>query len=247
MNVTFLAVACLFVLLRSWAYIDVATHMTVAIPWLYMDSTQLSFFVTLFHHNPSVRYQQVIFFDIALLAILFVSQISHNNKLNYASYVSFIDLPILVGCNLFSTWYREYTQRKTFFIKETMAVNEKRIQQVLLDQLPARLVQDYRNGQLKLAYVHTETTFLFSDIVGFTGWAKSVDAEKVVDMLQVLYTRFDNDTTKLGIYKVCTIGDAYVAVTEMPVPGENFNVSRLSTLNCSHTTAPTPFWSSAGT
>ncbi|KAH0482664.1 MAG: hypothetical protein KVP17_004583 [Porospora cf. gigantea B] len=241
MNVTFLAVACLFVLLRSWAYIDLATHMTVAIPWLYMDSTQLSFFVTLFHHNPSVRYQQVIFFDIALLAILFVSQISHNNELNYASYVSFIDLPVLVCCNLFSTWYREYTQRKTFFIKETMAVNEKRIQQVLLDQLPARLVQDYRNGQLKLAYVHTETTFLFSDIVGFTGWAKSVDAEKVVDMLQVLYTRFDNDTTKLGIYKVCTIGDAYVAVTEMPVPGENFNVSHPSVLNGSHTTAPTPF------
>lgn len=37
-------------------------------------------------------------------------------------------------------------------------------------------------------------------------------------MLQQLFAKFDRDSTRLGLYKLCTIGDAYVAVSE-PVTG----------------------------
>ncbi|KFG29723.1 adenylate/guanylate cyclase catalytic domain protein, partial [Toxoplasma gondii FOU] len=39
-------------------------------------------------------------------------------------------------------------------------------------------------------------------------------------MLQKLFAKFDKDSTKFGLYKLCTIGDAYVAVSE-PVTAEN--------------------------
>ncbi|CDI83937.1 Adenylate cyclase, related [Eimeria acervulina] len=63
-------------------------------------------------------------------------------------------------------------------------------------------------------------TFLFADICGFTSWAKNVDACEVVTMLQKLFARFDRDSTKYKLYKLCTIGDAYVAVSE-PVTEDN--------------------------
>lgn len=39
-------------------------------------------------------------------------------------------------------------------------------------------------------------------------------------MLQKLFARFDRDSTKYKLYKLCTIGDAYVAVSE-PVTEDN--------------------------
>lgn len=33
-------------------------------------------------------------------------------------------------------------------------------------------------------------------------------------MLQQLFAKFDRDSTRFGLYKLCTIGDAYVAVSE---------------------------------
>lgn len=39
-------------------------------------------------------------------------------------------------------------------------------------------------------------------------------------MLQQLFARFDRDSTRFQLYKLCTIGDAYVAVSE-PVTEDN--------------------------
>ena len=39
-------------------------------------------------------------------------------------------------------------------------------------------------------------------------------------MLQKLFAKFDRDSTKYKLYKLCTIGDAYVAVSE-PVTEDN--------------------------
>lgn len=39
-------------------------------------------------------------------------------------------------------------------------------------------------------------------------------------MLQKLFARFDRDSTKYKLFKLCTIGDAYVAVSE-PVTEDN--------------------------
>lgn len=43
---------------------------------------------------------------------------------------------------------------------------------------------------------------------------------QVVQMLQQLFARFDRDSTRFQLYKLCTIGDAYVAVSE-PVTEDN--------------------------
>jgi Adenylate cyclase, family 3 (some proteins contain HAMP domain) len=63
-----------------------------------------------------------------------------------------------------------------------------------------------------LTDVMEDATLLFADIAGFTKFSSSVEPEEVVKMLSELFTEFDQMCVKLKVYKVYTIGDAYVAL-----------------------------------
>merc|ERR1712056_81500 len=71
-----------------------------------------------------------------------------------------------------------------------------------------------KSGNLSLAYNYEDMTFLFADIVGFTRYCSEHTAEQAVNLVTRLFAEFDDHSVKLGIYKVCTIGDAYVVVNE---------------------------------
>lgn len=58
-------------------------------------------------------------------------------------------------------------------------------------------------------------TMFFSDIVGFTNIAAAITPDQVSDMLDRLYLKFDALSEKHDIFKIETIGDAYVGVTNL--------------------------------
>lgn len=55
-------------------------------------------------------------------------------------------------------------------------------------------------------------TLLFADIVNFTKYSSSVTPTDVVRMLRELFTEFDKNCYRYGLYKVYTIGDCYVVL-----------------------------------
>ena len=69
-----------------------------------------------------------------------------------------------------------------------------------------------RATDLDLTDVMENATLLFSDISGFTKFSASREPEEVVQMLTELFTEFDKMCVKLGVYKVYTIGDAYIVL-----------------------------------
>jgi len=63
-----------------------------------------------------------------------------------------------------------------------------------------------------------DVTVLFGDIVGFTALSSRISAAQVVEMLNGLFSLFDQAASELGIEKIKTIGDCYMAVCGLPKP-----------------------------
>lgn len=68
---------------------------------------------------------------------------------------------------------------------------------------------------------HSEVTIFFSDIVGFTNISASLTPAEVMEMLNRLYLALDGLTAKHGLFKVETIGDAYMAVGNLHPKAED--------------------------
>ncbi len=59
---------------------------------------------------------------------------------------------------------------------------------------------------------------MFADIAGFTAWSSVREPSHVFTLLEAIYAQFDAIARKRSVFKVETIGDAYVAVTGLPDP-----------------------------
>jgi len=75
-----------------------------------------------------------------------------------------------------------------------------------------------------IADLFPHTTILFADIAGFTAWSSEREPYQVFTLLENLYRAFDKVANKLGVFKVETIGDCYVAVTGLPDPDKDHAV-----------------------
>ncbi|KAG2493138.1 hypothetical protein HYH03_008562 [Edaphochlamys debaryana] len=60
---------------------------------------------------------------------------------------------------------------------------------------------------------HAGVTVLFTDIVGWTSMAQEMDADGVMLLLHELFCKYDALADEMGVYKVETIGDCYMAAS----------------------------------
>ncbi|XP_062611361.1 guanylate cyclase soluble subunit beta-2-like isoform X2 [Saccostrea cucullata] len=93
---------------------------------------------------------------------------------------------------------------------------KKKTDTLLYQMLPVKVANQLRDGGNVQAEKHENVTILFSDIVTFTNMAALCHPMDIVELLNDLFQRFDELTTKHDIYKVETIGDAYMVVSGVP-------------------------------
>mmetsp|Transcript_23856 Transcript_23856/g.66116 ORF Transcript_23856/g.66116 Transcript_23856/m.66116 type:complete len:742 (-) Transcript_23856:80-2305(-) len=87
--------------------------------------------------------------------------------------------------------------------------------ELLYSVFPKHVANALRNGQKVEPENHELVTVFFSDIVGFTDISAKLDPLKISDMLDRLYNTFDALSEYHDVFKVETIGDAYMAVTNL--------------------------------
>jgi class 3 adenylate cyclase len=91
-------------------------------------------------------------------------------------------------------------------------------EELLLNVLPAPIANRLRGGEQSIADGFAEVTVAFADLVGFTALSSAMPPHNVVALLNGLFTRFDQAAQELGIEKIKTVGDAYMAVCGLPHP-----------------------------
>ncbi len=99
-----------------------------------------------------------------------------------------------------------------------LVVERDRSQQLLHVILPRHIAGRLQQGSGHIADHHPEVTVLFADIAGFTPWASSQSPDRVVELLEQVFSRFDACVAEAGAEKIKTIGDAYMAISGAPEP-----------------------------
>jgi class 3 adenylate cyclase len=105
-------------------------------------------------------------------------------------------------------------REKTQLVEQKNRENEA----LLLNILPGEIAARLKGGEHEIADSFADVTVLFGDLVGFTTLSSNISAAEIVAMLNGLFSRFDRIATELGIEKIKTIGDCYMAVCGLPQP-----------------------------
>lgn len=102
-----------------------------------------------------------------------------------------------------------------------LRIERERSESLLLNILPAPIAARLKDGEKVIADQFDEATVLFVDIANFTPLASNMAPDKLVDMLNGIFSVFDSIVEKHGLEKIKTMGDAYMAVGGLPLPTNN--------------------------
>lgn len=197
------------------------------------------------------------FFFLALMTVSFFVFPAKQKKLMIATCI--VMLSAFIGFELFRdqipllAWMKpEYIQIQrvainagfgiltfciAFYIYSTFDRSERYLhaeqsksERLLNNILPGSIVRQLRESPDTIAERFENCTVLFSDIVGFTSMSRQMPAVQVVELLNGIFSAFDDLAEKHGLEKIKTIGDAYMIVGGLPEPDPHHaeNVARFA-------------------
>lgn len=102
-----------------------------------------------------------------------------------------------------------------------LRAEQEKSEHLLLNILPISIKERLKLNPGPIADSFEEVTVMFADIVGFTQLSERISAKELVDILNHVFSAFDQLAQKHGLEKIKTIGDAYMAVAGVPAPRED--------------------------
>jgi class 3 adenylate cyclase len=102
--------------------------------------------------------------------------------------------------------------------EERLAAEHARSEALLLNILPASISRRLKSSHGSIADGFADVSVLFADIVGFTELSARMPPGALVEVLNDVFSSFDDLGAELGLEKIKTIGDAYMAAAGLPEP-----------------------------
>ena len=114
-----------------------------------------------------------------------------------------------------NSWRRNFAQKKIIQQHEAQAV-------ALLEMVfPVNIAERLKSQSGSIAEYSGDVSVLFADIEGFTSASQSLTPAALVADLDAIFSRLDELCVLCGCEKIKTIGDAYLAVSGVPLPASD--------------------------
>jgi adenylate cyclase len=105
-----------------------------------------------------------------------------------------------------------------FFTQRNIIRKGKKLSdELLLNILPAEVAEELKNKGAADAKLFDDVTVLFTDFKSFTIVSERLSPQQLVDELHACFSVFDEICGKYNIEKIKTVGDAYLAVSGLPL------------------------------
>jgi class 3 adenylate cyclase len=99
-------------------------------------------------------------------------------------------------------------------------MERQKSEKLLLNILPEKIANKLKQNEKHIADGFQSVSILFADIVGFTPLSSTLKPERLVSILNDLFSHFDQLAEKYKLEKIKTIGDAYMAAAGLPETDE---------------------------
>jgi len=126
--------------------------------------------------------------------------------------------PVLLQARIGASLEKKRLRDQEQLYLEQIRFERAKSERLLLNVLPEAIAARLKEGEHVIAERYEEVTVLFADIVGFTEYSASTSPEKLVYLLNDIFSSFDRLADRHGVEKIKTIGDAYMAVGGVPTP-----------------------------
>jgi class 3 adenylate cyclase len=125
---------------------------------------------------------------------------------------------------MFASYNLERYTRMDFLQKYTIQAQRDQADKLLFNILPERIAEKLKRSNDTIAEEFSSASVLFADIVNFTPISARFDPLEVVEMLNELFSHFDELVDKHSVEKIQVAGDGYMVAAGVPAPRKNHAV-----------------------
>ncbi len=89
---------------------------------------------------------------------------------------------------------------------------------LLLSILPPLIAERLKRNQSTIADQFSDVTVLFAEVINFTPLAQRMAPIELIDLLNQIFSAFDQLASEYGVEKIKTVGTEYIAASGLPNP-----------------------------